>query len=1127
MSTRFASGGQKPVKTAIQAGLLKVKKTLALLAALSVLGLVAPVFAVEQGQLLGTQEDGYGRIILSFPSRNTLPDYSMRIENGVLSLEFVEPISVILPDVSTTMPDYLSVARVDPDGRGLRMGLRSGFSFNRIEAGEKLYIDLLPPNWQGQPPALPQNVIDELAERARLAAIRAEQDRKAAGVVEFNPQASVRIGRNPTFLRVQFDWSVPTTGAYVQEGDMGMIGFEWPVGIDLRDLAIDLPPELLAVESAVNPDGSTVTLQLAEGIKPRFYENSPRQYILDIDIAGVGLPSFDAATLADGIAKQDHGAEHGDSSDPLVGMLYPQSAAKTVTPFVNVLGSTVRVVFPFEQDTPAAVFRRGDTVWMMFDTVSGIAPPAQSDELDTLAREFAVVASGDTQVVRVELSDDRLATLGSEGMAWVLSLGDIMLTPTEPIELNRRRDVEGDFEMVANVARPARVHDFRDPNVGDVLKVVTAFPPARGLTRTLDYVEFSALRSVHGLVVRPEIDDLNVTIENDLAVLAVQGGLTVSAIDGPRSIGNGITEAMRSGFVDLERMEQPDFGLFAEERQNLLSAAANAEGPERDQARLDLAQYFIANRFALEAVGVLEVLEKDLKSTDLTRKVRLSLAIADTIANRPRDALRILNTPTMGQEVDALVWRTIARAENYDFKGAKSDALEAQSVVDGYPTWVRNRFYFSAIRSAIEVGDANMAERLMAKIDFSGLDSEDSSLFHLLSGRIDEAEGRINEAIDTYGQVIAADIRPTRAEAIYRTLRLLDDAGKLNLAKATETLSAESLLWRGNPLEADMQKLLAELYFRNGDYRLGFETVKQAVANYPESPPINGLRDEAQSMFSELFLNGVADSLGPVDALGLYYDFRQLTPPGARGDEMIRNLARRLVRVDLLSQAAELLEYQLDNRLRGIAKTQIAADLAVIYLADRKPQDALRVLNATRVPNIPDSLARQRRILEARAMIDGGRDQLGLDLVRDLDGRDVTLLRIDAHWKARRYTEASEMIEALYSDPETKAALSQPARMGVIRAAVGFVLANDRLGLSRLRSKFGDAMVTSPEWPMFDLVTGNIEVTSLEFKTVANQVSGVDGINSFLASYRDTYGADGALAPMVASETSTGLGSAG
>ena len=1117
-------GGQKPVKSAFLAGLVRVRKVLALLAALTVLGFAGPVASAEQGQLLGTEEDGYGRLILSFPGRDSLPTYTMRIENGVLSLEFDEPIAVILPDVGTVMPDYLSVARVDPDGRGLRIGLRSAFSFNRIEAGEKLYIDLLPLDWQGQPPPLPQDVIAELAERARLAAIKAEQERKAAGVLELNPQASVRIGRNPTFLRVQFDWNVPTTGAFVQDGDMGMIGFEWPVGIDLRDLAIDLPPELLTVESAVNPDGATVTLQLAEGVKPRFYENSPRQYILDIDIAGDGPPSFDAATLADGVAKQDAAAGEPPSTDPLVGMLFPESAGKTVTPFVSVLGSTVRVVFPFEQDTPAAVFRRGNTVWMLFDTVSGIAPPTQSDELDALASEFAVVASGDTQVVRVELSEERLATLGSEGMAWVLSLGDIMLTPTEPIELSRRRDVEGNFEVVAQMDRPARVHDFRDPNVGDVLKVVTSYPPARGLSRSLDYVDFSALRSVHGLVIKPESEDLLVSVENDLAVLSVQGGLTVSTIDGPRSVGNGITEAMRGGFVDLARLEQPDFGLFAEQQHEMQSKAANAEGEARDPARLDLAQYYIANQFPQEAIGVLEVLEQDLKSTDLTGKMRLSRAIADTMASRPLDALKILNTASMGKEVDALVWRTIARTESYDYKGAKSDALEGLSVVDNYPIWVRNRFYFSAIRSAIEAGDPDMAERVLGQIDFPSLDAEDSSLFHLLSGRIDEANGRVAEAIDTYGQVIAADFRPTRAEAIYRTLHLLDEAGKLNLAKATETLSAESLLWRGNPLEADMQKLLAELYFRNGDYRLGFETVKQAVANYPESPPINALRDEAQSMFGELFLNGVADSLGPVDALGLYYDFRQLTPPGARGDEMIRNLARRLVRVDLLAQAAELLDYQLNNRLRGIAKTQIAADLAVIYLADRKPQDAIRVLNATRMEGMPESLARQRRVLEARAMIDGGRDQLGLDLIRDLDGLDVTLMRIDAHWKAKRYSQAAEMIEALYAGPTTDAALSQPARMGVIRAAVGYVLANDRMGLARLRSKFGEAMVTSPEWPMFDLVTGNVEVTSLEFKTVAAQVSGVEGINAFLASYRDTYGPDGALAPMVASDATTGSG---
>ncbi|UXN72453.1 hypothetical protein N8D56_14110 [Devosia sp. A8/3-2] len=113
---------------------------------------VVPAFAREQGQLYVTREDGYGRLILSFPGLDRLPSYKMRIENGVLSIEFGEQVSVILPDVGTTMSDYLSVARVDPDGRGLRMGLRKSFNFNRIEAGEKLFIDLLPTNWQGMPP---------------------------------------------------------------------------------------------------------------------------------------------------------------------------------------------------------------------------------------------------------------------------------------------------------------------------------------------------------------------------------------------------------------------------------------------------------------------------------------------------------------------------------------------------------------------------------------------------------------------------------------------------------------------------------------------------------------------------------------------------------------------------------------------------------------------------------------------------------------------------------------------------------------------------------------------------------------------------------------------------------------
>ncbi len=1111
------------MKTEFKAGWKRARRVLAAMAVVIGAAMALPSYAVEQGQLFGVEEDNHARLILSFPSRDDLPKYEMRIENGVLSLEFEEQVSIILPDVAITVPNYLSVARVDPDGRGLRIGLRSSFTFNRIEAAEKLFIDLLPPDWQGNPPPLPQEIIDQLAERARLAAIRAEQERRYSMAAELKPEANLRVGRNATFMRVQFDWTIPTLAEFNREGEVGQIDFEWPVDINMAALTAELPDEIVSVESSITPDGSMVSLVFAEGVEPRFYEITPSSYVLDVDIAGVGLPTLTPTDLA---AAAEEQATAAGAAEPKVDIDALQTAAaENITPYINVLGNTVRVVFPFDRDTPAAVFRRGDTVWMIFDTVSGILPPQDDSQLDPVADGFSVVTAGDTQVVRIDLAQQRLATIGSEGMAWVLSLGDMMLSPTEPLTLSRRRNLEGSFEMTADIARPARVHDFRDPIVGDMLSVVTAYPPARGLTRSLDYVDFTALRSVHGLVLKPKSSGLAVAIEAPLAVISNTGGLTVSALDTLRDIGAETKEDARAGFIDFGSMEEQDNGAFGKHRDELELKASAGEGRSRDAARLELAQYYLANRYAHEALGILNVLEKDLKAEDLTRQMRMTQAVANVLAARPRDALKVLNATSLDQQIDALFWRTIARANDHDYQGARNDAIEARTIVDTYPLWARNAFRLAAARAAVETKDTDLAERMLEDIDFSSLGVEDMSLFHLLSGRIDEVAGRDQEAIDTYGQVIASEVRPTRAEAVYRTLILLDKAGRLDLPKATQTLSAETMLWRGDALEADMQTMLAGLYFRNGDYRLGFETVRAAVSNYPDSPPVNALRDQAQAMFSDLFLNGLAESIGPVEALGIYYDFRQLTPPGARGDEMIRNLARRLVRVDLLDQAAELLQYQLDNRLRGVARTQIAADLAVIYLANRKPQEAIHVLNETRLPDIPASLARQRRILEGRAMIDGGRDQLALDMLSDLDGLDVTLLRIDAHWKARRYSQAGEMIEALYANQPAGEPLSQPARMMIIKAAVGYVLTGEDFGLSRLRSKFGEQMVNSPEWAMFDYVTGPIQTTSLEFKKVASEVAALDSLNAFLASYRETYSGEGALTPLAPAKGNEGMAS--
>lgn len=1083
-------------------------------AALLFVVLAGAAAAADKAQVIATQENGFGRLILSFPDRLDLPEYSVRYDNNVLAIEFVEPVSVLLPDISAALPDYATIARTDPDSRGVRFGLRNAVTVNRIEAGEQLYIDLLPTGWQGLPPALPDAVVADLAERAKHAAELAEQRRKAAEAVTLRPEATVRIGRNPTFFRIQFDWSVETEAKFEIGEDGPVVTFDWPVPIDLYALKADLPPEVLAAGNAVSPDGSRVTLEVADGVVPRFYEQSPTEFVIDVDLAlDTGMAAaLKAEEAVLELARQAEAAASPGSTEADADQPATEVDAE-ITPVASVVGETVRIAFPFDLDTPAAVFRRGAVVWMVFDSPQSIAPPARNEALDSVATSFDIVSAGTTRIVRMDLATDRLATLGSEGRSWVLSLGDILLGATEPLVLERRRAESGEFAMHVDLGRAGKVHALHDPVVGDTLSVVTILPPARGVVRDLAHVDFDALRTAHGLVIRPRRENVSVKIEDNAALVTAEGGLILSDADAARILDSGRAAEMRASYLDLDQWREDDPAAFATRGSEIMARAASAEGRVRDIARLDLATLYIANDLGFEALGVLRILDAQLNSEELRRKARLVEAVAATLAHRPGDAIAILSGGNFPDETDALLWRTMARVDAADFPGARLDANAARQTAKSYPNWIRNRFSLAALRAAVETSDLKLALDTMGDIDFATLLPEEVAEYQLMQGRIAELENRPDDALDAYGLVAAAEYRPSRAEAVYRTLIVLDQTKRIDLAKATETLSAEAMLWRGNRLEADMRSLLADLYFRNRDYRQGFETVKTAAASFPESSTTDRLLQDAQLRFEDLFLNGAADALGDLDALALYYDYRELTPPGAKGDEMIRNLARRLVRIDLLRQAGDLLEYQVDSRLAGVGRAQVAADLAIVRIADRDPESALRALNRTRLPELPPTLERQRRVLEARALIDAGREDLALDLISRLSGGDVDLLRVDGYWKLGNYRMAAELLEVIHSRGGEATAFNASDRHDILKASVGLVLANDTIGLSRLRSKFAAAMANSAEWPIFDYVTSRVELQSTEFKAIAREVAATDALDAFVRAYRDLYPARSDLAP--------------
>ncbi len=247
------------------------------------------------------------------------------------------------------------------------------------------------------------------------------------------------------------------------------------------------------------------------------------------------------------------------------------------------------------------------------------------------------------------------------------------------------------------------------------------------------------------------------------------------------------------------------------------------------------------------------------------------------------------------------------------------------------------------------------------------------------------------------------------------------------------------------------------------------------------------------AMFERLFLDGEADKLQPIQALGLFYEFKDLTPVGSSGDRMIRLLSARLVSVDLLDKAAELLQYQVDNRLDGVGQAQVAADLASIYLADRQPEKAMMAIESTRQPGIPTSVAAERRIVEAKALLDLSQFDHVFDLLEKDTSVEAANLRAEVLWRQKNWIQAAnaQMI-VLQRRPDDAADLNEADRANVLRAAIAAVLGENKPVLAKLKTAYGARMAKSPDAAAFELVTSGPDPSDYRLRDLARRLARSD-----------------------------------
>ncbi|WP_314960558.1 tetratricopeptide repeat protein [Bradyrhizobium cosmicum] len=773
----------------------------------------------------------------------------------------------------------------------------------------------------------------------------------------------------------------------------------------------------------------------------------------------------------------------------------------------------LRVMFPLQASTPAAAFRRGDTLWLVFDTPKPVDVEAIRARGGAMIGEVSRTPLDKGQAVRIRLTRPLVYSLTTEEIGketnWLLTLADKIQATPLPLMMSRNITDPALANIAIPFANPGILHKLTDPDAGDTLYVVTGQRPVRGFIKRQDLVDLSLLESAHGIAIRPNSDEIGVEVGSDKIILGKKGGLTLSPVD---ISAERAPTAVRPVFSP-EGWRKGQSEDFWTRQANLITAIAAVDPAQRSLPRLDLAQFYMSRAMYHEAKSVTDLMLSDPLNKEESGALIMH-AIASILIGRPAQGLKDLANPVIGNSHDSQLWKALAYARQGKWADAREKFKNVEFAIASLPIDIQRIVTMEAMRSSLEVKDYAGASKRRGEIEVVGISPEAAPGFAVLRGRLAEALGHDKDALDDYKLAVASNDRQAAAEAKQLEVALRQKRDEISKEDALRELETLSMTWRGDSIEVKTLQMLSQIYAENGRYRDALGAARTATRLQPNAEASRLAQDLASDLFTRIFLGPKGDELPPVEALGMFYEFRELTPIGRRGDELIRRLADRLASIDLLDQAAELLQYQVDHRLEGAARAQVAARLSMVYLANRKPDMAISALRASRISDLSGELRQQRLLLEARAQSDVGRHDLALDIVSNVAGRGVLRLRSDIFWAARRWRESAEQIELYYGDRfRDFKPLNAVEKSDIIRAAVGYALADDSIGLSRFREKYAPLMSESADRLAFDIASKPAASSSAEFAEIAKLAASVDTLDGFLREMKQRFPDASARAP--------------
>ena len=247
-----------------------------------------------KGEASFSASGSYARLVLKLAED---VESDVTTAGTILVIRFKRPVDIAVEKLTEGAPDYVASARRDPDGSAIRLSLARKVTINTMTAGERVFIDMLPDGWKGDPPGLPPEVVRELAERAR-AAERALRQQRATAAAMKRPPVRIRASVQPTFVRFVFELPDGVNASSVLNEQKLTLLFNAALTFDLADAKLAAPSNIASINQKVDGETSAVEVTLIGEVDVHSFREE-KNYVIDVAFPQTEKPAAKPSPAAD------------------------------------------------------------------------------------------------------------------------------------------------------------------------------------------------------------------------------------------------------------------------------------------------------------------------------------------------------------------------------------------------------------------------------------------------------------------------------------------------------------------------------------------------------------------------------------------------------------------------------------------------------------------------------------------------------------------------------------------------------------------------------------------------------------------------------------------------------------